>query len=329
MNLPRISLIAVTAFALGLSSCAGTPPQPESTNAAVDPSQFPVTIQLPGDDQTLTLEQEPKRIVVLSADAAIALHELGLTDRIVAVPEMALSPTINSYAGELGGVAHRIAGETAPEPEQVLAWNPDLVIVTTRHTGEKDASARLTDTGVPVLSLTNGWSSSEAIIENISLIGQATGNTEKAAQLADEIRDGLTSVRDRSSSAVHTPSVAVLSNQAHAPFMNGNDSLVTELVENAGGSNAAAKIGVDQTMPVQPELLLAAQPDYLMLIDVSGRGEAAFAELLANPAVAALPAVAEGRVKMFPAHQVYGLAGTAVVSGSQAVLNWLHPELAS
>lgn len=325
---------AVAALALtALTACAGPSPAPAadtpSTTASATPSAaaaFPVTVEVPGGEP-VTLEREPQRIAALSTDVAAAMHELGLTDRIVAMPEGSLNEALNPHAADMAGVPNLIAGENSPEPEQVLAWEPDLVVVTARHTGEQDAAGRLTATGVPVLSLVNGWSTSDAVIENLELIGQATGTAEAADELAAEIRDGIEDVRARAAEAETTPTVAILSNQARSPFINAGASLVSELVANGGGTNVAETIGIDNTMPIQPEQLVAANPDHIMLVDVTGKGEGSFDAILGNPAVAALPAVAEGRVKVFLGREVYALAGREVVSGSESVLAWLHPEL--
>lgn len=319
--------VLVATLILGTSACASSPADSDTTAAPAKSAAFPIKIEVPGG-ASLTIAKEPTRIAALSPDAAIALHELGITDkRLIAVPEAATNKTLDPYADDMAHVENIFAGDNDPEPEQVLSWKPDLVVVTARHTGEKDASDRLTAAGVPVLSLTNGWSSSKAVIENLELIGKATGTSEAAKKLSEEIRDGVAAVRAKAAKAKDKPSVMILSNQARSPFVNAGPSLVAELVTNGGGTNAADAIGITKTMPIQPEQLVAARPDYIMLVDVTGKGQSSFDALLGNPAVAALPAVANGHVKLFPGKQVYGLAGKEVVSGSDAMLAWLHPDL--
>lgn len=322
------AIAATTLVLLALTACSGAAEAEGEDPGASASSAFPVTIEVPGSGDQLTIDHEPQRIVALSSDAAIALHELGATDRIIAVPASVENSSLNPYAEEMAGVENVIAGETSPEPEQVLAWDPDLIVVTARHTGEQDASELLSATGVPVLTLTNGWSSSDAVIENLSLIGTAIGAASEAEALTAEVEEGLAAVIEQSAEAASAPSVAILSNQAQVPFINAGSSLVSELVANGGGSNVAESIGVEQTMPIQPEQLVAADPDAIMLVDVTGKGESSFDAVLGNPAVAALPAVQDGRVQLFKGKDVYALAGREIVSGSEAVLAWLHPELA-
>lgn len=327
----RLSLLAATiALTIGLTACtatsATTPPQntPHGSPTSTE-TTYPLTLSVPGAEP-ITIPAEPRRIVALSPDATVALHELGLTDRIVAIPQSARSATINPYADDFAGIENTLAADVSSEPEQILAWNPDLIVVTTRHTGEQDAFAALGSTGVPVLALTNGWSTSDAVIENLEILGEATGTTGTAADIAEEIRTGLRDLDERVALLTDKPSVVVLSNQAHVPLINADDALVSEVVRHGGGINAAATMGITQTMPVQPEQLVSMAPDSIMLIDVTGRGEASFGALLDNPAVAALPAVQEGRVKVFLARDVYAVAGRGIVSGSRAVMEWLHRE---
>jgi len=325
---PILAMIGgLLALGLGLSGCSTGTTQAEPTTVSA-PEAFPVEIDEPGAEGTVVIEEEPARIAVLSPDAAIALHELGATDRVIAIPEAATSATLNPYSEQMAGVEHVVGGHTSPEPEQVLAWDPDLVVITARHTGEQDASERLSAAGVPVLTLTNGWSSSEAVAENVEILGRATGMNDAAEELADEIIGGVADVRERAEGVGEMPTVAILSNQAQAPFINAGSSLVVEIVANGGGASAAEELGIDNTMPVQPEQLVAMDPDYIMLVDVTGKGEDSFDSLLDHPALAALSAVQDDRVALFPGREMYGLAGREVVSASEAVLGWLHPDLA-
>lgn len=273
--------------------------------------------------------KDPTRIVALSPDASIALHQLGATDRLVAVPESATNPTLNPYAVQMADVPNTLAGDNDPEPEEVLGHDPDLVVVTSRHGGEKDAARTMEKSGVQVLTLDNGWSTTDDVVANLKAIGDATGTQDEAEELAKRITDGVGEVRasaEEATSTGDTPSVAILSNQGRVPFINTGSSLVSDLVDIAGGSDAAGKAGIKKTQPVQPEQLVTMKPDKIMLVDVTGKGRSSFDALLKNPAVADLPAVKEGHVKMYKGREVYALAGIEVVKASEDLLTWLHPE---
>jgi len=58
-------------------------------------------------------------------------------------------------------------------------------------------------------------------------------------------------------------------------------------------------------------------------VDMNGSGEAVFADLLANPAVAALPAVAEHEVLLVEGKDVQALGLSNTVHGREQIADWL------
>ncbi len=291
-------------------------------------TQYPLTMNVPGESKKLILKKQPTRIAVLSPDASIAVDELIGTSHVVAVTDAAKNSTLDPRAADFAGVRHTITNDVNPSPEQVLSWNPNLVVVTARHTGEKDASSQLTTAGVPVLTLTNNWTTVHDVTSNLTLLGKVLNAQPKAATLVKRINQGVAAARAATADASTRPSVLVLSNQAPTmPFINAGDVITSELIADAGGVNAAAAAGVQATMPVNPEQIVQANPDYIMLVDVLGAGESSFQSLLSNPAIANLNAVKEGHVKLFAARQVYGDAGTEIVTRIHQIMSWIHPEI--
>ncbi|GAA4837271.1 hypothetical protein GCM10023221_13220 [Luteimicrobium xylanilyticum] len=333
MNPLRLTstLAAAAALTFALAGCSGSsgastaPPAGAATTSAAT-AGFPVTVTVPGA-APVHLDHAPTRIAVLSPDAAVAVAELGAADRVVAVPSGATNSTLVPDPDTYAKVEHTISDDTSPDVEQILSWKPDLVVVTARHTGEKDASSQLTNAGIPVLTFTNGWSTADAITTNLTLLGKALGSPDAATKLVSTITSGVASAKTATASVSTRPKVLVLSNQAGTPFVNASSVITSQLVTLAGGVNAADAAGVHATRPVNPELIVKAAPDYIMLVDVLGKGRSSFDSMLSNPAVKALPAVENGHVKLFAARDVYGLAGREVVSGTAAVRAWIHPEL--
>ncbi|GAA2826084.1 hypothetical protein GCM10020220_013460 [Nonomuraea rubra] len=93
-----------------------------------------------------------------------------------------------------------------------------------------------------------------------------------------------------------------------------------------GGDLVAERIGLRATAPVTAEQLIAAKPDAILLIDVTGKGQASFASVMSNPAVAELAAVRDGRVKLMPARISYGTGSVHIADGLEEIARWLHPE---
>ncbi|HEY0248769.1 MAG TPA: ATP-binding cassette domain-containing protein [Gryllotalpicola sp.] len=324
------SLLGAAALLLTVTGCTGTASAQKASPASARSSattSYPLTLNVPGQSQPLTLAKQPKRIAVLSPDASIAVDELVGTSRIVAATDAAKNTTLNPRAADFSAVPHTITDDTNPNPEQVLSWKPDLVVVTARHTGEQDASSQLSAAGAPVLSLTNNWGTVQDVTDNLTLLGTALNAQAEAASLVKQINDGVAAATAKTSRISSSPSVLVLSNQAPMPFINASDVITSELITDAGGTNAATAAGAHATMPVNPEQVVKASPDYIMLVDVLGKGQSSFQSILSNPAVANLPAVKDGHVKLFQAQDVYGVAGTEIVTGIQQIMSWIHPEL--
>src|SRR5699024_11920903 len=86
---------------------------------------------------------KPQRIASLSSDATSVLAELVDHERIVASPA-------TPGGKPVGGTA--LPDGVHADPEQVLALNPDLVVLTERHGSEGSAADLLANSGVKVRS---------------------------------------------------------------------------------------------------------------------------------------------------------------------------------
>ncbi|MFD0855186.1 ABC transporter substrate-binding protein, partial [Actinomadura adrarensis] len=142
--------------------------------------------------------------------------------------------------------------------------------------------------------------------------------------LARTINTRSGAVQGRHASAADRPKVLILSNQAARPFINDDGVITSDLVRRAGGINAATELGVRQTMPVSTEHVVKADPDAILLVDVTGKGMGSYESILNNPAVKNLDAVKNDRVRLFPAAEVYG-GGLGLLDGLDKVGSWLHP----
>ena len=153
-----------------VSACDDTArPQPAgfgttapATSAPPSNAGFPVIVVDPTG--SLTIMERPQRIVSLSATHTEMLYAIGAGDQIAATDltsdypaEAADTPKVDSFAFNL---------------EEVLALQPDLVIVAFDFSGEIEA---LEDAGVNALLLPPP-SDVAGMLLQLNLIGTATGN---------------------------------------------------------------------------------------------------------------------------------------------------------
>ncbi|WP_040167668.1 ABC transporter substrate-binding protein [Microbacterium gorillae] len=318
------------ATALALSGCAtsastaaptATSASPTATEAA---AAFPRTVSVPAGATTaateVTIQAEPQRIAALSYESAALAAELGLTDRLVMVPAEASNPALTDHADAFADVDATIATTSKIDPEAVFAQHPDLVILTARHGQEDSAGAALQALGVPVLVLPNAWSTPDQVAADIALVGEATGADDQAATLADEL---TTALAGDDEPAADAPRVLVLNNQAGRPFVTAGTAFPLEMLRLAGAQDVSAELGLKTTGPITAEQIIDANPDAILMIDMNGSGEASFASLLKNPAVAGLPAVTDGRTHLVLGKNVQALGLSSTPAGLADLKTWV------
>lgn len=326
---------AATAAVLLATACGATSTAAEpagsasvSASATAEAAAFPRTVDVPAgrdiEATTVTVEAEPMRIAALSYEAAEVVASLGLADRLVTVPEAVTNPVLTNHLDEMLEVEHTSATESTTDPEQILALEPDLVILSARHGLEEGAGEVLAEAGVPVLVYPNSWHTVDAMVTDIELTGAVTGADAEAADLAATIAAGLTEVADPE--AEDAPRVLILSNQAGIPFVTAGAAFPLELVALAGGNDVSDEAGAAYTGPITAEQVVAAAPDAILLIDMNGSGEASFAPIMANEAVGTTAAVQDGQVLLLNANetQALGLAGT--IDGLAQIAAWLGTD---
>ncbi|WP_166356134.1 ABC transporter substrate-binding protein [Phytoactinopolyspora limicola] len=301
--------LLVPALALVLAACSSDDEQPTASAAADEP----------------VAAEAPSNVAALSSDTAEAVRALAGADRLVAVPASTTNEHLGNYPDEMEQVPNHVPPSDNLDPEQVLSWGPDLIVVTARHDGEQDADDLLEQSDVPLVTIQNNWGSIDELQENYRVLGEALGAPERAEELIADMDAELAAVAGHLTDADDAPTVLVLTNQADNPFIAGPDSMPTDLVRHAGGAPAVEDAGIERTMPAEPEQIIRTNPDAILLVDVLGKGRESFDGVLGNEAVAEIPAVAEERVLMLPGRSAMASAGVHVVDGVQEIAAWLHP----
>lgn len=341
MNHTRSIITAIAAIAAvaavltgALTGCAPATPAPTDTtppSVADQPdtaaqSGFPRTLEITltdGSTTQLIIEHEPTAIAALDYESAETIAALGLADRLVLVPEAVLSPAIGGHIDEMSVVPHTFPVAMELAAETVLNADPDLVIMSPRHGNEAAIAQVLEQSGLTTLQLPTSWVSPDTLVTNIDLIGQATGADEAAELLATQIEQGLAEHAADADAGQDRPNVLLLNNQAGRAFITAGQAFPLHLLKLAGAEPSSAQLGIDRTGPISAEQVVEADPAGIVLIDMNGTGDRMFEELLSNPAVAGLPAVAEGRVLRIAGRQVQALGLTDTTEGLDTLTNWV------
>lgn len=329
-------LLLLAACGKGASPAAESGSAEPAQEAAANPTEPSAPAETSSGDQAVEGEAAgsgedgeaapvPQRIAALSTNVAEIALQIAGPERIIVIGRNALNPALSNHADLAQEVPNVIPDGASLDPEQVLAYEPDLILLTARLGAEKDAIAVFEAAGVPTLSFSD-WSSIAAFQENMLAIGDALGpeSAAKARELVDEMNRRLAEIESRVPKVDNPPSVLMISNQAQRPLLAGPDSLSYELIQRAGAVPAVDRLGLTRSVPADVEQIMQADPDYLLLVDVLGRGEDSFRELMESPGMETVKAVKNGNVRLVPARNFYS-ANTGLVEGLAELVEWLYP----
>ena len=202
---------------------------------------------------------------------------------------------------------------------------PDVVVVS-RYT-KADLVALLREAGVPVVR-TALENSAAGNIPNLLLLGYLFGVEERALQLTAEIEERIALVTERVPPPGDRSALAVLAIARFADtiYAAGGGSTEGGIIETAGAANAAARAGIDGHRTVSIESLAALAPDVILITQPAESGGTALRdELLAAPALAAVPAVASGRVLVVES-RYYTTLSHWNVRGIEETARLLYPD---
>ncbi len=304
---PRIALALAAAAlaAAALAGCSGAAPAPPAPAEAPAPAAaFPVTIT---DDasQSVTIETEPQRIVSLAPANTEIAFALGLGDKVVGVT------TFDDYPAEVAGIA-KVGDFTTPNFEAIAAAKPDLVLATTGV--QADAIAKLKELGATVIAIDP--QSLEGVYTDIERVGQATGTSEKAAEVVGGMKAEVAAVQK---AVEGTEAVTAFVEIAQNPLYTvGSGTLIDELLTLAGGTNVVTE---PSYVAYSSEHVIKADPQVYLATKGSMSDPAALAK---RAGFAKLSAVKNDRVYILDDNWV-SRPGPRVVLGLKQIAAALHP----
>ena len=166
------------------------------------------------------------------------------------------------------------------------------------------------------------------IIENVRMLGRATGAEERSDEIAEDMEARIEAVKARAADADTKPSV--LHVEWADPLMCGGH-WVPEMVELAGGSNTFGDKDTG-TFKLEWEEVVERQPDIIVMMpcgfDVK-RGLEDVPILAEREGWKDLPAVRNDRVYVVDASAYTSRSGPRLVTGLEIMAEMIHPELFS
>jgi len=318
--------------ALVLVACAQGPASTPETAATPEVATTPETVATPEVEATpeiteapfsvtvtdglgneVTLNAKPMRIVSMTLATDEILLDLVGPERLAGITYLASDASLSNIADrpELAQIPNVV--QPNPGPEQIIAMEPDLVLVA----AFTDAAVieQLKQAGLPVFVM--GFVSSiDSIKESILTIGELVGEPEKAQEMVDAMDARLDEITIAIGGVEgEPPTVLYLSSDG---WVAGAGTSLDDIIIRAGGVNAAADL-VDWNQ-VSEEQIIQMNPDVVILSPF-----VTDEEFIDNPVFADLAAIQNGRVYVAnDAHM--SAASQYIVLGVEDMAQLLYPE---
>lgn len=325
-----LSLLLALAMTLSLAACGQTKPAETTpvttqiaettpvteTAPAAEAAAYPVTVT----DQagrTVTIDEEPQRLVSGYYISTSALIALELEDRLVGVEAKAdKRPIYRRSAPELMELPS-VGTAKEFDLEGCAALEPDLVILPLKL---KNAAQTLEELGIPVL-LVNP--ENQPLLEQmVELIAQATNTGDRARALLDFIVDREAWLTE-TLAGTESPKVYLAGNSALLSTAGGG-MYQSDLIRLAGGENVAAEIMDTYWVEVSYEQLLTWDPEYIILASDAGYS---VEEVLADPSLADCAAVKKANVFRMPGDaEAWDSPVPGGILGAVWLASALHPQ---
>ena len=275
------------------------------------------------DDQgyVLNLTSYPNRIVSLAPSNTEILFAVGAGDKVVGVTDYCDYPYNFSAWIEAGNMTS-IGSYWNPSIEPIVALNPDLILASP---ASEKAANRLRSMGYNVLMLDP--KNINDVLQDIILVGRATGHDVEASILVGTMRERIDCVINTLRNATFRPKVYF--EVWNDPLMSaGPGTWINELIKLAGGVNIFEN-ATSQWPVVSSESIIQQNPDIIILPSSHGAGPpfwGSFDRVKSRPGWDAISAIKNDRLYVING-DIIARPGPRIVDALETLAKIIHPEM--
>ncbi len=289
----------------------------------IEQSTYPITVT-DGRGKEVTIAEKPKHIVSTALAIDELLVDLVPIDNIAAVTAISADSGISNVASKTDSVESKFETVTA---EQVLALNPDLVIVPSYINPE--VLDQLDSAGITTFQVIDD-ASFEGILKTVETLGQIVGEQQKATDLMADIQKRINTLKANADKKEDKPRVLYYTEYFSSVTDN---TTIGEMINLAGGINVVSEAGiVGDSYPDYPEIskeiLVQLKPDVIFTTawGAAGDGEPAFVtEWKNDPALKDVPAIKNNKIYVLDSANVT-TASHYVIEGAEEMAAILSEE---
>ncbi|MDO5424214.1 MAG: ABC transporter substrate-binding protein [Eubacteriales bacterium] len=289
-------------------------------------SGFPFTL-VTRDDQEVTFDHVPERVLSTNPNTGEELMALGLGDKIIATCyNNAVLP--EEYREEYE--SKPVIAEKYPSLEVVLDLNPDFIYGRSSAFSEKDSSIathdKLTEYGIMSLSSIEGYKLGcdvEDVYQDFYNLGRIFQVEDKAEEIVEGMKEKISGIEEKVADAETVKVFNFDSEREGGAYTPGNN-FTSKLIRHAGGVNVFEELESTWNV-VSWEAVVEANPDVIVINDYGDvTAEEKIQFLNENEALAGVTAVENQNYLVITLPEVF--ASTRVADTIEKFAQAFHPE---
>jgi iron complex transport system substrate-binding protein len=284
------------------------------------------------------LKVPPERIVSLSPSSTEILFAVGAGPKVVGVTDYCNYPHDIKARIEANELT-RVGGYWNPSIETIVKLKPELVLVSTAKCTVKtweckvnckrrceitvQVAAQLRSLGLNVLTL--GPHSMNDVLDDILLVGRASGNVAEASNVVEKLRQRIDSVIKKSKAASRRPKVYFeVWNDPYVSVSSG--TWIGDVINLAGGANIFGE-AVSEWPIIDSEDIVQRNPDIIVFPVIAGvpRFWGSFEDVKKRPGWKSTNAVRNGNLYEVP-RDFISRPGPRLVEALEMLEKMIHPS---
>lgn len=310
-----INLLIVCWLMIVLTGCS-------SPQQAQPDHQQPAYQVIDSQGQVVKLMNKPQRIVPLSIGTDEIVVGLVPLERIAALTYLSDDAGISNITEQ----AKLVAKKVKATPEQIIALQPDLVIIPDWQ--PKEMIQTLRELGIPVY-VYHAPSTIEEIKSNIRDIAKVLGEEAAGDRITTQMDEKLTGIQEKVDAIPPEERVTVL-RFTLLGASGGHESLFDDICHYAGVKNGAALAGLGKYETMSQEQIVKINPDVFIMPmwDYTGENNVLqYKEKVhQDPGLQSVKAVISNRLILLP-DRYQNSSSHYVVQGIRDVAQAAYPEL--
>lgn len=221
--------------------------------------KYPITVT-DALNRTVTIKENPQRIVSTAPSITELLFALNLGDRVVGVTDYCDWPPELVQMRKEGRI-ESIGGYWDPNIEKIVGLNPDLVLLSAGVPSHQQIAEQLQSLNITAVALYPGKTIDE-IYDSIRLVGTITGKKGEAEKLVKNMVNRIKNVQSMIKDVENKPSVLFVL-WLEPVYTCGNDTFISHVIHLAGGRNLFADLNGWPTVSV--EEIVTRKPDVILI----------------------------------------------------------------